>query len=435
MGKRADRDNAKFRQAREATPSKQAPGYSMSRTELASAVNAYLIKRTKGAHHGLLDSRSIGRYERGEVRWPSSLYRDAFRAILNVESDFDLGFAPPIRHDNATRIVITQNPSQSRDVAARSSKKWTTSPSAFSSRHQAAFDRISIDYFEHMRTSIIDSDNLFGPSQVIPAITGQIELLHRLRQETREADQRSVCVMQTKYAELAGWLYHDHGDFGSAEYWTDRALEWSHAARDQELTAFILARRAQLAGDEGDALRTLDMGAAARSMVPPNSRLAAVAATHTAHGYALRGDFDGAERAYDEARQILEAMPADPDSACGGWLDESYVEMARYRSLALLGRYSRAVEGFESAIERVSDHYPRDRGVYLARAARAYAGADNPEHAAELGSRALTIGLETKSGRILAELKQLDNALAIQSDPRVVEFKQTITEVTRSPIE
>jgi tetratricopeptide (TPR) repeat protein len=407
----------------------------MSRNELASAVNKYLLRLTKGKHHGLLDGRSIGRYERGEVRWPSPSYRDAFRAVLGVSSDFDLGFTPPARYENTTRVVISQNSSELREIGRHPATKWANSSSAIRFRPSAVFDQVSIDHFERMRGSIIDSDNLFGPTQVIPAIAGQLELLQRLRQETRDADRRTMSIMQAKYAELAGWLYQDQGDFGPAGYWTDRALEWSHAAQDPELTAFILARRAQLAGDMGDALGALDMGMAAQSLVRPDSRLAAVAATYAAHGYALRGDLDGTERAYDEARHIVDVMRVDPDSPWGVWLDESYIEIARYRSLALLGQYSRAAAGFEAAIDGVSDHYHRDRGVYLARAARAYAGADNPEHAAELGSRALEIGLETKSGRILTELERLNNELATQSAPGVTEFKRTITEVARSPIE
>ena len=55
---------------------------------------------------------------------------------------------------------------------------------------------------------------------------------------------------------------------------------------------------------------------------------------------------------------------------------------------------------------------PGRRGVYLAREATAHAGAGEAEHAAGLGAEALAIGIETRSGRIFAELADLEQALA-----------------------
>jgi tetratricopeptide (TPR) repeat protein len=280
-----------------------------------------------------------------------------------------------------------------------------------------------VEHFERMRQVIVDSDNLFGPEQVIPTVTGQIELIRQLRQGVRSGgDQSALLAMQTKYAELAGWLYQDYGDFESAEYWTNRALEWSHGARDHDLMVFVLARRAQLAGDRGDARQALDLGVAAREMALAGSRLEAVAATHMAHGYALEGDLDGTRRGYDEARELLETMQVDPDSPWGVWLDVPYVEVARHRSLALLGEYAQAAEGFEAAIAALPADFRRDRGVYLARAARAYAGAGDVEHAAGLGLQALAVGVETRSGRILTELALLGDAFVGVRSAGVVEF-------------
>jgi hypothetical protein len=53
----------------------------------------------------------------------------------------------------------------------------------------------------------------------------------------------------------------------------------------------------------------------------------------------------------------------------------------------------------------------RDRGVYLARAARAYGGAREYDHAATLGIQSLSIAVETRSGRTTTELRRLANDL------------------------
>lgn len=140
---------------------------------------------------------------------------------------------------------------------------------------------------------------------------------------------------------------------------------------------------------------------AAETMARPGSRLAAIAATHAAHGYALQGDVDNTLRAYDRAEELLSTTDDDPDSPWGVWLDGAYIDVARDRSLAHLGEFTQAVEGFDSAIAALPSGFRRDRGVYLARAARAHAGAADPDHAAASGVQALAIGVETHSGRIL----------------------------------
>jgi hypothetical protein len=63
------------------------------------------------------------------------------------------------------------------------------------------------------------------------------------------------------------------------------------------------------------------------------------------------------------------------------------------------------------AIERLQPDYHRDRGVYLARQSRAFAGAGEPEHAAVLGFQARAVAAETRSARILTELTALETAV------------------------
>lgn len=47
-----------------------------------------------------LDAGYLGKLERGIIRWPSKLYREALRATLSVSTDVALGFV------NARRAVI-----------------------------------------------------------------------------------------------------------------------------------------------------------------------------------------------------------------------------------------------------------------------------------------------------------------------------------------
>ncbi len=51
-----------------------------------------------------------------------------------------------------------------------------------------------------------------------------------------------------RYAEFLSWLHQDLGNTDAASYWLDRALQWSYTVGDDDLTTYVMARKAQLAG-------------------------------------------------------------------------------------------------------------------------------------------------------------------------------------------
>lgn len=67
----------------------------MSRQELAEAVNAHVYHAT--GRVSAMDAHYVGRLERGQRRWPSVEYRNALRAVLDVSTDSELGFRPPLQ--------------------------------------------------------------------------------------------------------------------------------------------------------------------------------------------------------------------------------------------------------------------------------------------------------------------------------------------------
>ncbi|HZM25818.1 MAG TPA: hypothetical protein VFB89_00495, partial [Gemmatimonadales bacterium] len=108
--------NDLLRQARLRTCSPDDPTRAMSQRELAEAVTAY-VQRTTGRDVAL-DRHDISRWERGGRRWPDAHYRDAFRAVLGVATDAELGFyiksrpsvgARPARSVTPSSTAITAN--------------------------------------------------------------------------------------------------------------------------------------------------------------------------------------------------------------------------------------------------------------------------------------------------------------------------------------
>lgn len=290
-------------------------------------------------------------------------------------------------------------------------------------------DLTPIEHLQRMRRVLIDEDNLLGPRPVIPTAHEHVRVIMQLRAGRTGADNRALLHLQAEFGEFAGWLHQDSGDFRQAQFWLDRALEWSHAVGDPDMATYVMARKSQLAGDMRDPQGAVDLADAATSMARPGSRLHATAQTYRAHGLALAREPSGALRALDEARDLAANQP-DGQSVWATWLDEAYVDVQRGRCLALLGSHEQAAAVFQQAIRDLPPGFRRDRGVYLAREAQAHAGADDPDQAAATGMQALGIAAETGSGRIINELAALDDRLARWNRvPAVTDFREALTSV------
>ena len=77
------------------TASSSGSGQSLSRRELAELVVAYLDGKVGRQYP--VDANYLGKLERGEFRWPHQHYRDAFRAVLSVQTDALIADRPGAR--------------------------------------------------------------------------------------------------------------------------------------------------------------------------------------------------------------------------------------------------------------------------------------------------------------------------------------------------
>ncbi|MGW2540051.1 helix-turn-helix transcriptional regulator [Kitasatospora sp. NPDC001574] len=300
----------------------------------------------------------------------------------------------------------------------------STVPEARISPVALSTDVHPVENMRSLRRSLVECDNVLGPREVVATAQEHVRLIQQLRREASGKDRRSLLQVQAEYAEFCSWLYQDSGDHRAAQYWADRAADWANACGDLELTAYIMARKAQLAGDMRDSVEAVDLAASAQRLARPGSRLSAMGAVYGAHGHALLGDELTAQHTFDQAMTVL-AQPPEGPVGRGRWLNEAYVEAQRARSLSLLGRHHEAVAGFERALRSLPANYRRDRGVYLARAAVSQLAAQGPEQSATTAQAALSIAASTGSARIFTELASLDSLLRQwQAVSEVVQFRQ-----------
>lgn len=284
-----------------------------------------------------------------------------------------------------------------------------------------------IEHLRTMRAALADSDNLFGPRRVIPAVREQLGIIGQLRATSRGQTLRDLAAVQTEFSDLLSWLHQDLGEHQAALFWIDRALDSSYAGGDAHSTAFILARKAQLACDMGDGVTATGAAETALGMARHGSRVHAVAAIHGAHGYALLGEAGPCLRAYDIAASDLQDLSSDEDCPYGQFVGLPYLQVHQAGSRDVLGDHRTAAAELDAAVTQFGDGWRRDAGVYLARAATAHAHAGDVDQAAAVALHALAIGQETGSGRALTELVDTDQALSKWANtPAVGQFHDAL---------
>jgi hypothetical protein len=128
-------------------------------------------------------------------------------------------------------------------------------------------------------------------------------------------------------------------------------------------------------------------------------------------GYALVGDEVACQRALDTATQLAERSQQEHDEGPGRYCTPAYVEIQRAATWIELGRPERAINLLHDSLARLSSVHRRDRGVYLARLASAYALSGSPDISVRKGWEALTVAQATGSRRITTELGQLGSRL------------------------
>jgi transcriptional regulator with XRE-family HTH domain len=269
------------------------------------------------------------------------------------------------------------------------------------------------DHFTRAFPELSTADWLLGPHYVLATVGGHLNLVQQLLPNIAGAKRVRLLQVGARYGEFASWLNQDSGNARAATHWADRAMEWAQEAGNPLMMSYVLVRKSDQAAATRDAPRTIGL---AQSALQHRRRLTsrgrAVALQQLAVGYALANDEVACQRALDTAAQLAERSQQEGDEGPGRYCTPAYVEIQRAASWIELGRPERAIDLFEDSLATLPSVHRRDRGVYLARLASAYALSDSPETSARKGWEALTVAQATGSRRITTELGQLGGRLA-----------------------
>jgi transcriptional regulator with XRE-family HTH domain len=268
------------------------------------------------------------------------------------------------------------------------------------------------DHLARAFPELSTEDWLLGPHHVLGTVGGHLDLIQQLLPNLAGARRGRLLQVGARYAEFASWLNQDSGNVRAATHWADRAMEWAQEVGNPHMVSYVLVRKADQAAATRDMPRTIGL---AQSALQHGRRLTsrgrAVALQQLAVGHALAGNEVACQRALDTAAQLAERSQQEHDEGPGRYCTPAYVEIQRAATWIELGRPERAITLLEDSLARLPSVHRRDRGVYLARLASAYALSGSPDTSVPKGWEAWTVAQATGSRRITTELGQLGSRL------------------------
>lgn len=414
----------------------------MSRSELADAVNRYLLTTTGKTYE--LDRHQIARYERGEVRWPGAPYRAGLRAVLGVDNDADLGFSPHRRQAAATPstdrsseswhpddVVTAAEEVTKRDVtltrrqamasasviAAGAAltdplQRWLM-PRAAATPGTGTLSETELAGWERITSQLRDwSNSPTGPLARKAVIAQLNDVSDRLRGLPDGPLTQRGFLLGAELAEIAASMSWDTGLHRPAQRYYSLAVQFAKVADDDGFAAVTLAAFARQCfdlgkPDEGLELIQLAQYGTRKSAGPA---LRSLLATREAWAYAQRGETQPFHRAVGLAEDhFAELTDTNSDRWVTGFdLAELYgVIGARYRDLA---RYDerqahKAHEYICRALDLRDPSRRRNRAFDLIGLARTHLVASEPDRACELIQQALPLAESWAPGRVGAKLR------------------------------
>ncbi|MGH3770704.1 MAG: XRE family transcriptional regulator [Pseudonocardiaceae bacterium] len=411
--------NDEFRVARQRTASLTHPGDCLTRQELAELVNTWVWE-----HHDnkevLASAGYIGQIERGTIRWPGKLYREAFRAILGVPTDSKLGFINArsrrgaVKLDNVKRRQFNHNATTlgvgalalgGPPVALLGDSGPTPVPARVGAT-DIEQTRIAKQVFQSW-------DDTYGGGLARDAVMGQLRWSAGLLEATCPDRLRPELFSAVgDLANTAAFVALDAGADEEASRVFGFALVCAEQAEDWPLRGKVLqgmSEHAVRTGKPDDGLTLAEQGLVRADLLTPTGR--AMLHNNRSHALAKMRRGNEALTAIGTADDHFAHATPDNDSPFMAFYTDARHALLTARplvDLAILGHDPReATSRLTAAAAGHTEGYTRHRAICLTRLASLTMATGDPLQAAAIGHEALDIAGTLRSRRTTDNLREL----------------------------
>jgi len=426
----------------------------MSRQDLADALNAHLARTDP--QEATFDANHIGKLERGLHRWPNSKRRAAFRHVLRVAADQELGFyvirgmhdavsstsrgdegdvdrtdergAVPL-HDRQRRALL-------KGIAGLAAAAGLTGPrDAVRRRRIGRTDLARLDAVTAMYRSL---DYECGGGQLYPHVNAFAASVAAMVDDDYPDRLRSGLLAAIAGArQLAGWTAFDAGRHLDAQrHWlaAERAAVEAGDFRLAARVRYCQARQFQHLRHNRDAVDTLGLATAQLGSASTPAIAAMLLGSEAASRAAL-GDACGALAALTAAEGAFARMDREREPDWMRFYDrgELLAQYGRvYRDLARADPHTHgetAVRWVSEAISAFGTQDVRSTVLNEVGLCSAWSLAGHPEEALAAGMVVIGHAGQVSSARVLDRIRNLRRDLARHmTRPDVAEFSRRLAD-------
>jgi transcriptional regulator with XRE-family HTH domain len=255
-------------------------------------------------------------------------------------------------------------------------------------------------------------DVLAGGDLIRPALRELRSAVKLYRESSHSSEVGRQLLRQIgELAQIAGWIASDAGQHEEAERIYRLGISAARQAEDHTLAGNIAGSLAYQLSNTGRESEGLTLAHAAlndaTSEAPPKARalyLDRVAWAHTKAGGVANGQ--QAMRALGEAGQALsEDSDGTESPAYLYWVDAGELRVMESRVYTELHRPLRAVPLLREVLSGYDATHTREMALYLSWLSVALADANEPEEAAAVAERVISLGADTPSERVAERVR------------------------------
>ncbi len=280
-------------------------------------------------------------------------------------------------------------------------------------------------------------DHLAGKDLIVPA-RRELDTAIALHRDSvhSAAVGRALLVGIGELAQIVGWILSDAGQHAEAEQVYRLGLSAARQAQDSNLAGNLAGSLAYQWSNTGRERESRDLAVAALEEAGPDAHPAARALSwdRVAWTQARSGDVQAAIRSLGKAHEALAAPSSQEAPGWAYWVSEEELEVMDARVYTELRRPLRAVPVLSAVLDRYDATHTRELALYLSWLAIALIDANEPEHAAQVTARMLTLSAGVASQRTDQRTRVVLHRLQrFRRVPEVEELFVSLPESTTRP--
>jgi len=409
---------------------------------LARRVNARIGQIT--GTPGLYTDETVRRYLCGERTWPDPKYRAAFRHVLGVDSDHQLGFfnqragyAPlrsgveedPVRRSDSLRVAMGVTAAVGAPATLEDLVE-ITEPTPIPAR----VGKVEIGQILDTARVFDTWDNTYGGVLVREAVAAQLRYAVALLDARCSESNRTELFSAVGFlANTSAWMAFDSHAHNDARRMLRLALRCAEEVGDLHLRAEVLscmARQEIWCGDPDAGLTLAELGLVRADRLTHTER--ASLRVIRARALAQLHRVEEAVRAVGEADDSFDNRSPGDDPFFMTYYDGAQLGGDTGHALydmALHGRFvGEARARLQTAVSGYGDIYVRSRALAHLKLASLVMATGDPHEATVIGHAAVDEAASVRSSRVGVYLRELDSLAAThRSLDEVTQLRRRLT--------